>query len=61
MLKRDKQLKDAHELYTKAGETIVKHYTDPIYGKNMKENHPLMQQFYLLEKEWAEACKLEDI
>jgi hypothetical protein len=60
VLKRDAKYDDAHELYTQAGGFIAKYSADPIYGKSAGDNHPLMQQFFLLMHEWAGAGKFAD-
>ena len=36
---------------------MVKYLSDSVYGDSQAENHPLMQQYYLMEFEWASACE----
>lgn len=61
ILKKQEKFKEAQEMYNMGGKFIKSYFDDEGYGKSKAENHPLMQQYYLLEFEWASACDQPNI
>jgi hypothetical protein len=45
-------------MFTDAGKFIAEYADDEVYGEFRGEKHPLMQQYFLVEIEWANVCKL---
>ena len=44
-------------MYQVGGKFIKSYFDHSCFGEFSAENHPLMQQYYLLEFEWASACE----
>lgn len=61
ILKMEENYPDAHDLFTQAGKNISVYGKHEVYGDFSGENHPLMQQYFLNEFEWADSMILEDI
>ena len=52
---------DSQDMLTEAGQFISKYSDHAVFGDSRGENHPLMQQYFLAEIEWASSSKLPDI
>ena len=42
-------------MYQEGGKFIKEYFADPIFGDFSAENHPLMQQYFLMQFEWASS------
>lgn len=55
------QLDEAQESITMAGKIISENADDPVFGEFRGENHPIMQQFFTAEYDWAGRANRQDI
>jgi hypothetical protein len=53
-----KNFEEAQDLYTLSGKFLAENSEDEVFGKFKGENHPLMQQYFLVEIDWASNCSM---
>ena len=55
ILKKEQKFDEAQLMYQEGGKFIKEYFNDPIYGDFSAENHALMQQYFLMQFEWASS------
>jgi hypothetical protein len=61
-LTRLKKHEEAQEYITFAGKFVSEYADNEVFEEKVRgENHPLMQQFFLAEMDWANSCQRHDI
>ena len=59
--KKLENFEEAQDMYEEGGKLLAEYFDHEIYGEFKGENHPLMQQYFLCEFEWASAVSHKEI